>query len=187
MIYLDISQKDNPIVARWRPPQLLELQIHALNIIGHLTELIPQHIHEIGGHQVLAVFLKKYKDNSRRKACMKAILSASRFEFFKVEFQQRNLIETLLDVIQHSDESGTLYLRELSFNILSNLCHDCRENQKAFRRLKGIEALRMNLNSLEVDQSGNSTTFLVSVLDCLSNAVFDNKRSQLHFLDIEGI
>jgi hypothetical protein len=45
----------------------------------------------------------------------------------------------------------------------------------------------MNLNNLEVDQSGNSTTFLVSVLDCLSNAVFDNKRSQLHFLDIEGI
>jgi hypothetical protein len=97
------------------------------------------------------------------------------------------LIETLLDVIEHTDESGTLCLRELSFNILSNLCQECRDNQKAFRRLKGIEALRSNLNNLEVDQSGNSTTFLVSVLDCLSNAVFDNKRSQLHFLDIEGV
>jgi len=28
---------------------------------------------------------------------------------------------------------------------------------------------------------------LVAVLDCLSNSVFDNKRSQLHFLDIDGV
>lgn len=27
----------------------------------------------------------------------------------------------------------------------------------------------------------------MAVLDCLANAVFENKRSQLHFLDIEGI
>jgi hypothetical protein len=86
LMYLDVAQKDNPVVVRWRPPQLLELQIHALNIIGHLTEFVPQHIHEIGGHQILAVFLKKYKDNSRRKACMRAILCASKFEFFKLEF-----------------------------------------------------------------------------------------------------
>ena len=28
---------------------------------------------------------------------------------------------------------------------------------------------------------------MVAVLDCLSNSVFDNKRSQLHFLDIDGV
>lgn len=39
----------------------------------------------------------------------------------------------------------------------------------------------------EVDHSGNSITFLGSVLDCLSNCVFGNKRSELHFLDVEGI
>jgi len=27
----------------------------------------------------------------------------------------------------------------------------------------------------------------LSVLDCLNNAVFGNKRSELHFLDIEGV
>jgi hypothetical protein len=28
---------------------------------------------------------------------------------------------------------------------------------------------------------------MLSVLDCLNNAVFGNKRSELHFLDIEGV
>ena len=93
-----------------------------MNIIGHLIALVPQHIHEISGHQTLATFLKKSKDNARRKACMKALLSASKFDFFKIELAQKNIIETLLEVINHNDEVGTLYLRELSFNILSNIC-----------------------------------------------------------------
>lgn len=70
---------------------------------------------------------------------------------------------------------------------MSRLCSDCRENQKTFRRLNGIEAVKNNLKIPEVDQSGNKTTFLVAVLDCLANAIFDNKRSQLHFMDIEGV
>jgi hypothetical protein len=82
---------------------------------------------------------------------MKALLSASKFEFFKIELAEKNIIETLLDIISNCDEPGTLYLRELSFNILSNICKACRENQKAFRRLKGIEAIRGNLNNAEVD------------------------------------
>ena len=90
---------------------------------------------------------------------MMAILNASNFDFFKIEFQQNNLIQTLLDAIQNQTEPGTLYLRELSFNILSNICKDCRENQKTFRRVEGIEALKNNLQCQEVDQSGNATTF----------------------------
>lgn len=43
------------------------------------------------------------------------------------------------------------------------------------------------MNTTEIDQSGNATTFLIGVLDCLANSVFENKRSQLHFLDIEGV
>lgn len=50
LMYLDVNQKDNPIITRWRPPQLLELQIHAMTIIGHLTGLLPKHIYEICGH-----------------------------------------------------------------------------------------------------------------------------------------
>lgn len=38
-----------------------------------------------------------------------------------------------------------------------------------------------------MDQSGNGNTFLLSVMDCLAQAVYGNKRSELHFLDIEGV
>ena len=118
---------------------------------------------------------------------MMAIHAASNFDAFKIEFQQNSLIQTLLSVIKDQTEPGTLYLRELSFNILSSVCKDCRENQKIFRRVDGIEALKDNLCCAEVDQSGNATTFTLAVLDCLQNSVYSNKRSELHFLDIEGV
>jgi hypothetical protein len=86
-MYLDASQKDNQIITRWRPPQLLELQITAMTIIGHMTTFMPEHILEIGSHMHLATFLKRYKDVERQKACMKALLSAANFDFFKVELQ----------------------------------------------------------------------------------------------------
>lgn len=38
-----------------------------------------------------------------------------------------------------------------------------------------------------MDQSGNATTYLLAALDCLSNSIFGNKRSEFHFLDIEGV
>jgi hypothetical protein len=43
------------------------------------------------------------------------------------------------------------------------------------------------LSFAEVDHTGNATTFVLSVLDCLAHAVYGNKRSELHFLDIEGV
>ena len=54
-LYLDPSAvEQNQIVARWAGPQILELQIHALNIISHLIPLVPSYVHEIGGHYTLA-------------------------------------------------------------------------------------------------------------------------------------
>lgn len=47
--------------------------------------------------------------------------------------------------------------------------------------------MKENLNFSEVDQSGNTTTFLISVLNCLRTAIFGNKRSESHFLDIDGV
>lgn len=78
-------------------------------------------------------------------------------------------------------------MREIAFNIIANISKDCRENQKEFRRKGGIEILKDNLKFSEIDQSGNSSTFLLGVIDCLNNAVFGCKRSELHFLDIEGV
>ena len=57
-VYIDPSQVEaNQIVARWAQPQLIELQIHALNILSQLIALVPSHVHEIGGHIILAKFL----------------------------------------------------------------------------------------------------------------------------------
>jgi len=78
-------------------------------------------------------------------------------------------------------------MREIAFNIISNISKDCRPNQKEFRRKGGIEIIKENLAFQNVEQTGNASTFLLSVLDCLNNAVFGNKRSELHFLDIEGV
>lgn len=64
---------------------------------------------------------------------------------------------------------------------------DCRSNQKQMRRLGGIETIRDNINLSQIDQSGNQTTFTIAVLDCLIKAVFGNKRSEAHFLDIDGL
>jgi hypothetical protein len=97
------------------------------------------------------------------------------------------LIETLIDIIKDTTTPGSLYIRELAFNILANVCEDCRVCQKTLRRCKGIEVIRDNITLKQVDQSGNCTTFTIAVLDCLSKSVYGNKRSEAHFLDIEGL
>jgi hypothetical protein len=78
-------------------------------------------------------------------------------------------------------------MREIAFNIISNVGKDCRPIQKEFRRKGGIEVIKDNLTFAESDKSGNTTTFLLGILDSLNNCVFGNKRSELHFLDIEGV
>lgn len=38
-----------------------------------------------------------------------------------------------------------------------------------------------------IDKSGNVGTFILALLDCLNNAVFGNRRSEIHFIEIEGV
>lgn len=185
LMYLN-PQSSNPQLHRWQPPQLQELQIHGLSLICNLLPLIPEYIHSLNTHQYLVKMIQSYTDYERRIACMKAILQASKFDFFKANFNNSGLVDVLLDIVDQGTDVH-LDLREFAFCILSNLCKDNRDNQKEFRRKKGIEYLKTNLAYAEVEQSGNASTFLLSVIDCLSNAVFGNKRSELHFLDIEGV
>jgi len=84
--------------------------------------LVPHQIYELGGHITLAEFLKTYEDKPRRKACMLALQSLTKFEIFKPELPK--LFDTLLPVINNSKVEGVLNLRELSLNILSNLCKE---------------------------------------------------------------
>ena len=133
-------------------------------------------------------FLQTYGDYERLIACLKAISSTSNIDYYKKDYAElkTGLVEQLITIIRSAREQP-LDMRELSFNILSYLCRESRGNQKEFRRKGGIELLKENLGYSDVDHSGNPTTFLLSVLDCLSSAVFGNKRSEIHFLDIEGV
>ena len=96
------------------------------------------------------------------------------------------VVETLINIIRGSREQP-LDMRELAFNIIAYLCRECRGNQKEFRRKGGIELIKENLQYNDVENSGNASTFLLSVIDCLSSTVYGNKRSEIHFLDIEGV
>lgn len=53
---------------------------------------------------------------------MLALQSLTKFEIFKPELPK--LFDTLLPVINNSKAEGVLNLRELSLNILSNLCKE---------------------------------------------------------------
>lgn len=121
-------------------------------------------------------------------SCLKAISSTSTYDFFKKDYSdlKSGLVENLISIIKGSKDQP-LDMRELAFNVISYLCKECRGNQKEFRRKGGIEMLKDNLAFADIDQSGNGTTYILAVLDCLANTVFGNKRSELHFLDLEGV
>lgn len=73
LIYLDPSS-NNPQMHRWQPPQLQELQIHALSLICNMLPLIPEYIHSLNAHEYLVKMISGYSDYERRLASMKAIL-----------------------------------------------------------------------------------------------------------------
>lgn len=100
-MYLDSPNNSaNPQLHRWQPPQLQELQIHGLSLICNLLPLIPDYIHSLGIHHNFVKMMQAYKDYERRFACMKAILQASKFEFFKADFNNSGLIDVLIEIIQ---------------------------------------------------------------------------------------
>ena len=171
---------------RWQPPQMKEIQLHGLAILFNLVPLIPEHFHARDSHSIFIQFLATYSDYERKLSCLKVLLNSSEYDFFKIDLGDRGIMEFLLEIIQNV-RNNSLYWRELAFNIVSNICKDTRSNQKEFRRKGGIEIIKDNLKMTEVDQTGNSNTFLLSVLDWLNFAVYGNSRSELHFLEIEGV
>jgi len=104
-LYLDPAARDShPCIAKWFGPQLIDLQIHALDILTNLIPILPRHVHDIGGHKVLSIFLQTFSDKPRRRAVLLAILSASTYMCFKEEFEKQHVIQSLLDIIAANKE-----------------------------------------------------------------------------------
>jgi len=185
LIYVDPAQS-NLAVHRWQQPQLKEIQLHALSVITNILSLVPEHFQAQNGNNILIEFLSIYSDYDRRKSGLAALESASAYASFKVEIAEYGIFDILFDIIQN-DKENPLDLREISFSIIANICNECRPNQKEFRRKGGVELLKENLSSNLTEAAGNINVFSLAVLDCLWKAVFQNKRSELLFLDIEGV
>lgn len=185
LLYLDPSQ-NNSAISRWEDPQKKELQIHALNCIFHILPLFQDHFQQQNGNYCLVHFLSTYSDIDRKVVTLKALEIASQCNDFKLELADEGLFDTLLDIVQ-SESDYPLIARELALSIVSNACKDCRDNQKEIRRKGWIEVIKSNLKSLPPSVTGEPDQFLLSLLDCLWNGVLSNKRSLLHFIDIEGI
>jgi hypothetical protein len=58
---------------------------------------------------------------------MKAILNTSNYEYFKKDFADKGIIDILLDIIQNTKDNA-LDMREMAFNIISNISKECRAN-----------------------------------------------------------
>ncbi|CAG9327086.1 unnamed protein product [Blepharisma stoltei] len=185
LLYLDPSQK-NQAISRWQQPQLKEIQMHALNTIFHILPIFPEHFQQQNGNYCLVHFLSSYSDNERKLATLKALEVASQFQEFKTELAEEGLFDTLLDIVQ-SEADYPLFARELALSIISNACKNCRENQKEIRRKGWIELIKANIKPMPPIVTGEPDQFLLAVLDCLWHAILQNKRSTLHFIDIEGI
>ena len=197
LIYLDPGQS-NAAMHNWQSPQLKDLQVQAMMTLRNCVPFVMEHFFQISGHLTLIQFMSFYQDQERRLSCLKALLVTSREPEMKQDFAEKGLTQVLLELVANDAENG-LEMREIAFNIISNICTDSRANQKEFRRKGGIELLRANLKLEQLVQNasfhreagtlgGNSVaTYLVGALDCLSNAVLVNKRSELHFLDVEGV
>lgn len=185
LLYLDPSQ-NNQTISRWEDPEVKELQIHTLQSIFHILPLFQENFQQQNGNYCLVHFLSTYSDIDRKIVTLKALEIASQCNDFKLELAEEGLFDTLLDIVQ-SETDYPLQARELALNIVSNACKECRENQKEIRRKGWIEVLKTNLKPLLPTVNGEPDQFLLALLDCLWNGVLANKRSTLHFIDIEGI
>ena len=96
LVYLD---SNSPIMHRWQPPQLKELQIHALQILGYLINIIPEHFNQREGNSVLISFLSNYSDYERRISVLKCLLNCSEFDDAKIDFSEKGIMDILLYII----------------------------------------------------------------------------------------
>lgn len=185
LLYLDPSQS-NLMLQRWEDPQLKELQVHTLHNIFHILPLFQDHFQQQNGNYCLVHFLSTYSDIDRKVVTLKALEIASQCPDFKQELAEEGLFDTLLDIVQ-SESDYPLIARELALTIVSNACKDCRDNQKEIRRKGWIEVIKVNIKPLPPTVNGEPDQFLLALIDCLWHSVISNKRSLLHFIDIEGI
>jgi hypothetical protein len=130
----------------------------------------------------------------RKEKCLRAFVNASTFgEEYKLKIADEGVIDVLLDLV--GNESENIEIKELCFNIISNLCKGCNKNKKSFRAKGGVDLIIESLKGKssgaggrggEVGRSERNALYALSILDCLWNSVLSNKKSESLYLDNEG-
>ena len=124
-------------------------------------------------------------DPERREKCLRAFNNASLFEEeYKLKITEEGVLDNLIDLLQHENENP-IEIKELCFSIISNLCKDCNKNKKLFRKKGGLDLIVNSLKDPNVATSARYALYTVSILDCLWNGIFGNKRNETIFLDNE--
>ena len=82
----------------------------------------------------LTKFLTNTTDQELREKCLKVLNNASLFEEeYKIKITEEGVMDNLIEFLQHENENP-LEIKELCFSIISNLCIDCNQNKKLFRK-----------------------------------------------------
>ena len=183
LLYLDTSQK-SAAISRWAGPQLQEIQQHSLRTLFHIIALIPDLFQRQNGNYCLVNFLSNSSNSESIKMALKLMEVASQFPSYKVEIAEEGAFDLLYDIVERSD--STLEIRELAISVISNICKECRQNQKEFRRKGWVEILTKSIGAKHTLQ-GDPENFQISVLDSLWHSTLSNKRNRIQFLDIEGV
>lgn len=134
---------------------------------------------------------------SLRAAALNVLLTSCRLPGFQVELGELGAVPVMLTIIQEpimpaehgmlgvSVESAVQHRLD-ALCVLSALCAECELNQRTLSRERGIGTLRSLLVYSDRDPE-RSEALLISVLDCLWNAVVGSGRNAARFLALDGL
>jgi cilia- and flagella-associated protein 69 len=107
----------------------------------------------------------------------------------------KGVLDNLIDLLQNQDENS-IEIRELCYQIVSNLCKGCSKNKKLFRIKGGLDLIITSLKDQNVAKATRYALFTVyflflfnsrAILDCLWSAILGDRKNEQIFLDNEGV
>lgn len=106
LLYIDPSS-NSYAVNRWSAPQLREIQLHALSVLGNVILYMKDDLEQKKGLSCLTKFLGSTTDAERRERCLKAFNNASLFdEPYKLRITEEGVMDNLIEFLQQGDDNS---------------------------------------------------------------------------------
>mmetsp|Transcript_28281 Transcript_28281/g.34349 ORF Transcript_28281/g.34349 Transcript_28281/m.34349 type:complete len:858 (-) Transcript_28281:68-2641(-) len=185
LMYLDRNQSQNPGITKWARGQVHDLQKQALATLHRLVPLDPASFQAMEGNDLLLKFIMEVTDNDLLQAALRLLRLNSSLPVFKEELGELGALELALEMFTNPGSAHSS--REHAVAILSLLCTDMEVNQKIFRKLEGIKAVKNALVGLKDVDHTLPTAYATQVVDCLWNAIVANRKTLARFLAMDGM